>query len=126
MLRRITKLDCPGTVTLGRKTWRCMITSDWKSQNRPRDKFYESLIHHPFLKPPIARAQLLSGIHNACRSYDNNDKAAAYKTTLQKHNAVGSDWTQIVELSGNMSWINQLVRFRINNIRKTWSHSFHL
>lgn len=98
----------------------------FKEDLKTMDKFYESLIHHPFLKPPIARAQLLSGIHNACRSYDNNDKAAAYKTTLQKHNAVGSDWTQIVELSGNMSWINQLVRFRINNIRKTWSHSFHL
>lgn len=51
--------------------------------NTARAKAMRELIeHYPFLKPAMARSNLYSGIFTACRSHDEGDKTAVFKSML--------------------------------------------
>ncbi|KAJ1275280.1 hypothetical protein BS78_05G124200 [Paspalum vaginatum] len=83
-----------------RNMWR--YASFW-SDHRLAESMRDFVGHHPFLKPPVAVASLLSGIYNSSRAYDKGDTTVKFLKFMTVGIQGGSKggWTRLISLSGN-------------------------
>uniref|UniRef100_A0A0E0AGI0 RRM domain-containing protein n=1 Tax=Oryza glumipatula TaxID=40148 RepID=A0A0E0AGI0_9ORYZ len=79
---------------------------------------YEFITHNPATKPPIAVANLFSGIHGGCGAYDDDDTTQFFRTVLQDAE-VG--WIDDVEEYGNKV-LNGVLRYEEERRKKLARH----